>query len=867
PIDVSGRSWLLTAHPTGAFQGGPPAWPAWVVLAAGLLFTLLVCVYVDTVQRRTAQVESLVAARTEELTHEVAERRRAEEALQRQTALLENILDGMGEGLVVSDTEGNFLVFNRAAERIIGVGATPGGIEHWPDTYGVFLPDGVTPFPAEELPLARAARGEELTEVELFLRNAGVPEGVFASFSGRPLRSAEGTLLGGIVVLRDVTERRRAETELRIAKEAAEAANREKSGFLARMSHEIRTPMNGVLGMLDLTLRTELTDRQRDLVGTARSSARTLLRLLNDLLDFSRLEADRLELESVPFELRETVGDVMKSLASLASVGSEKKLELAHYVRPDVPDGWLGDPGRLSQIFVNLVGNAIKFTSRGEVVVRVERAEEQEDGPSMLLHVSVSDTGMGIPPDKLSSIFEAFSQADTSMTRRFGGTGLGLSIAARLVELMGGRIWAESTAGRGSTFHFTISLIRHEGAPAVAAAVARLPDIQGLSVLVVDDHAVNRRILDELLASWGLRPAMAASGAEALAELRRASQAGEPYPLVVLDHRMPDMDGIRVAECIRQTQELAGAIILMLSSAEDQIGAPLCGELGIATCLTKPIKESELLEALLEALGTVAPPAAMPGGDPPERTSRPLRILVAEDNPVNRRVVESVLDQRGHMPVLAGNGREAVAALERDAFDVVLMDIQMPEMDGFEATTAIRAREASPGSRGGHVPILAMTAHALQGDRERCLAAGMDGYLAKPIHFDELIELVESSAPPKRLGPGGGLAAAGLAGNASLLKELTGLFLADSSRLLAEIRDAVARQDGPGLKQAAHRLHGSAGYFTAHHTVELARDLEKLGEAGGDFGPRADQLCQELAEELDRVGRELGLTPKPRPQA
>jgi len=862
PIEVSGRTWLLAARPIGAFQGGQPAWPAWAVLAAGLLFTLLICAYVDTVLRRTAQIESLVGARTRELTHEVAERRKTEEALQRQTAMLEAILDGMGEGLVVADTAGNFLVFNRAAERIAGIGATPGGVEKWPATYGVFLPDAVTPYPAEELALARAARGEETNDVEQFLRNPRVPQGVYLNVSGRPLRSADGTLLGGVVVFRDVTERRRAEAELRLAKEAAEAASREKSGFLARMSHEIRTPMNGVLGMLDLALRTDLTARQRELVGTARSSAQALLRLLNDLLDFSRLEADRLELESVPFELRETVGDVMKSLAPL---GSEKRLELAHYVRPDVPDVWLGDPGRFSQILVNLVGNAIKFTSRGEVVVRVERAHQEEekdgDAPAMTLHISVADTGIGIPPDKLRSIFEAFSQADTSMTRRFGGTGLGLAIAARLAEMMGGKIWAESAVDRGSTFHFTVSLVRHERAPAVAAAPARLPDIRGLSVLVVDDNAVNRRILDELLASWGLRPALAASGGEALADLRRAAQAGEPYPLVVLDHRMPDLDGLRVAERIRQAPELAGAIILMLSSAEDQVGAARCGELGIATCLTKPIKESELLEALFEALGAALPSREVPDATPLGTSSRPLRILVAEYNPVNRHVVESVLDERGHKPVLAVNGREAVAALEREVFDVVLMDIQMPEMDGFEATAAIRSREALSG---GHVPILAMTAHALQGDRERCLAVGMDGYLAKPIHFGELIELVESSAAPARPGPGAGLAAAGLAGNDGLLKRLTGLFIADSKRLHAEIRDAIAQRDGPALKRAAHSLRGSAGYFTVHRTLELAQCLENLGESG-DFSPLADQLCQDLVEELIRVEQELGHSSRAEP--
>jgi PAS domain S-box-containing protein len=848
-IGVSGRTWSLVARPTRAFHSGQPVWPSWAALAAGGLLTLLVCAYVDTVLRRTGQVEREVAARTKELTHEVAERRKTEEALRRQTALLESVVDSMGEGLVVCDTTGKFLLFNRSAESIAGIGATPVGAEQWPATYGVFLPDTVTPFPADELPLVRAARGEESSEVEQFLRNAAVPQGVYVSVSGRPLRDADGTLLGGIVLFRDVTERRRAEAELRAAKEAAEAASREKSGFLARMSHEIRTPMNGVIGMLELALRTDLTARQRELLGTARASAQTLLRLLNDLLDFSRLEADRLELENVPFELRETVGDVMKSLAPLSA---DKGLELAHYVRPDVPDPWRGDPGRLSQILVNLVGNAIKFTAHGEVVVRVDREPADGDGPSTLLHFSVADTGIGIPSEKLHSIFAAFSQADTSTTRRFGGTGLGLAIAARLVEMMGGRIWAESEVGRGSTFHFTVSLVPHEG---MLPSPARLPDVQDLPVLVVDDHPVNRRILGELLASWRLRPATAASGGEGIAELRRAAQVGEPYPLVVLDHMMPDMDGIMVAERIRQTPELAGAIILMLSSADDRVGAERCGELGIAVCLTKPIKESELLEALLKAVGAVSPPAReTPAPAPLERTSRPLRVLVAEDNPVNQRVVTAVLEQRGHTPVLAGNGREAVAALEREDFDVVLMDVQMPEMDGFEATAAIRAREASAG---GHIPILAMTAHALQGDRERCLAAGMDGYLAKPIRSDELLDLLESAVPLQRgFGPGAGLAAAGLAGNAGLLKELVNLFLADAARLLAEIRDAIARQDGGALERAAHRLRGSAGYFTAQRTLDLARRLEQLGKAG-DFGPATDRLCQDLAEELARVEQEL----------
>ena len=836
-----------------------PAWLPWTVLTAGLLLTLVAGAAVDAILRRAAQVERLVAARTEELSHEIAERRKTEEALLRQTTLLESILDSMGEGLVVCDTDGKFLVFNRVAERIIGLGATPAGMDQWSDTFGVFRSDAVTPFPADELPLVLAARGEESTDVEQFLRNAMVPEGVFVSVTGRPLRDAEGTLLGGVVVLRDVTERKKIEAErrriseeLQGAKEAAEAASREKSDFLARMSHEIRTPMNGVIGMLDLILRTEMSDRQRDLAGIARTSAETLLRVLNDILDFSRIEAGHLELESIAFSLREMVGDVMKSLASL---GHDKGLELAHHVAPRVPDTWLGDPGRLRQILVNLVGNAIKFTERGEIVVWVDQEPADESTDGKLLHFTVGDSGIGIPADKLGPIFSAFSQADTSTTRRFGGTGLGLAIASRLVELMAGRIWAESDVGRGSTFHFTARL------PLAADAILpppRVPDLEELPILVVDDNAVNRRILSELLASWGLWPAMAASGVEALAELRRAAAEGEPYPLVMLDYMMPDLDGVTVAEQIRHTPELAGAIILMLSSADRPVAAERCRELGIALCLVKPVKESELLEAFVTALETTGAytraidvPAAREAGAPS------LRVLVAEDNPVNQRVVESILEHRGHTPRLTANGREALAAWEREGFDVVLMDVQMPEMDGFQATAAIRSREESTGA---HIPIIALTAHALKGYRERCLAAGMDAYLAKPIRSEELIELIESLARPgdgkAHFPPDAGPETAGKDGRGIGRKDLGHLFIADAARLRDEMGDAIARRDGPALQAAAHTLRGSAGYFAAHRTLELSARLEQLGRTG-DFNPETEQAHQELGEELDRLARVL----------
>ena len=485
--------------------------------------------------------------------------------------------------------------------------------------------------------------------------------------------------------------------------------------------------------------------------------------------------------------------------------------------------------------------------------------QETPDGGEgqRLLRFSVADTGIGIPPDKLETVFAAFSQADTSTTRRFGGTGLGLAIAARLVELMAGRLWVESEVGRGSTFHFTVRLPLYDEA---MPPPPRLPDLRDLSVLVVDDNAVNRRILGELLASWGLRPVMVASGAEALAELQRRAAAGEPHPLVVLDYMMPDMDGIAVAERIQSAPELTGAIILMLSSADSPVAAERCKELKIALCLIKPVKESELLEAIITALGTAGPrvrtvgvPAALAG------SSRPLRILVAEDNPVNQRVVQTLLEHRGHTPVLTANGREALAALDREVFDVVLMDVQMPEMDGFQATAEIRAREKTTGA---HVPIVALTAHALKGDRERCLAAGMDGYLAKPIRSEELIELVESIASrrgPAAARPGtasdGGKDDLSAAGKADL-RRLGPLFVADAARLRDEMRDAIARRDGEALQRAAHTLRGTAGYFAAHRTLELASRLEQLGKAG-DFTADTDRACQELTAELARLERTL----------
>ncbi len=463
-----------------------------------------------------------------------------------------------------------------------------------------------------------------------------------------------------------------------------------------------------------------------------RSSAEALLTVINDVLDFSKIEAGKLDLDPVPFGLRDCVGDALKSLAFRAHA---KGLELACETAADVPDALVGDPGRLRQVLLNIAGNAIKFTEAGEVVVRIGLASRGEGRAA--LHFAVTDTGIGIPADKMEAIFAPFEQADGTTTRKYGGTGLGLTISARLVAMMGGRVWVESEVGKGSTFHFTAEFGTAEG-PAASRPSADPAAVRGLPALVIDDNATNRRILEATLRGWGMRPTCADGGKAGLAELRRAASAGDPYRVVLLDLMMPGVDGFAVVDEVRSSPGLTQATILMLSSADRKGDAALCRQLGASRYLTKPVKQSELLEAILDALRGSAPaaPAAPARPAPPApATGRPLRLLVAEDNPVNQRLAIRLLEKQGHAVVVAGNGRQALEALAREAFDAVLMDVQMPEMGGLEATAAIRARERGTGRR---VPIVAMTAHAMTGDRERCLEAGMDGYVSKPIQAKEL---------------------------------------------------------------------------------------------------------------------------------
>ncbi len=664
---------------------------------------------------------------------DVTERHQAEEALRTNEMRYRTLFDSSRDAIMILDPQDGFLNGNAAALDLFGCGTEAEFTASSPiDLSPPYQPDGQpSGSKAQEMISIALEKGSHFFDWKH--RRLGGTE-FYATVLLTRMELEGRQLLQATV--RDVTDQRLAAEALQAAKEAAEEASRAKSDFLARMSHEIRTPMNAIIGMTELVLDTHLETVQHEYLSMVRDASDSLLEIINDILDFSKIEAGRLELSRAPFRLREGLGDTLKTLAVRAA---DKELELASRIAPDVPERLIGDLGRLRQIVINLVGNAVKFTEKGEVVLEVEL--QDRSGDQVTLHFVVHDTGIGIPKDKAGSIFEAFEQIARFSTRRHGGTGLGLAICRRLVEMMGGRVWVESDLGQGSHFHFTVQLCAasQQGDDWLSDGIGRL---SGTRVLVVDDNSTNRRILEEWLRGWSMDSVMEEKPDRVIDLLRAAYEQRHPFELLLSDVQMPDMDGFTLVEEIRKIENFNSTIIIMLTSSEQPGDLHRCEQLRVESSLLKPVKQRELFDAITHALlgdHRQAKKRRRSAPSPMAHKLRPLQVLLAEDSAMNQKLAIALLEKHGHTVTVVGNGGDAVEAVRNDAYELVLMDVQMPEMDGLEATRTIRMDEARTKR---HVPIVAMTAHAMKGDQERCLAAGMDGYVAKPVRAEQLFATI-----------------------------------------------------------------------------------------------------------------------------
>src|SRR5215831_15639595 len=822
-------------------------------------------------ERETAlqQAHDLLETRVEERTHdlknEIEERQQAERNLAERTAFLDSLIATSPLAIVGINAEDRIRTVNPAYEKLF--------MRKAHDVIGLPVGEVIRAVDGDrEVSANRDQIGKGQAVHSITRRQRGDGTFVDVELQLVPIL-AQGKFAGAVAMYQDITERKRAEEALLRAKEAAEATSQAKSDFLANMSHEIRTPMNGIIGMTELALDTSLTTEQREYLMLVKTSADSLLTLINDILDFSKIEAGKLDIDVIEYSFAESIGETLKALGYRAH---QKGLELAWRVNPNVPARLRGDMGRLRQVIVNLVGNALKFTEHGEVVVEADK--ESEDDQGIIVHFRVRDTGIGISKEKQALIFEAFTQADTSTTRQYGGTGLGLAITEKLVKLMGGRIWVESVLGKGSTFHFTSRFGFAENLNAIRNTDPQV--LQNCPALIVDDNQTNRIILVEMLSAWGMRPEAVEGPEAALTVLDRHERENRQVQIIISDMQMPGMDGLALGEKIRKNPALSKIPIIFLSSSAQHGETLRARALGCAAYLTKPIQPSELFDAMLEALSRT--PAAE--AKPKEATTAPAakatgkKILLAEDNPVNRKLAKTLLEKHGHTVLIAENGREALDVLARETVDLVLMDVQMPLLDGLDATRTVRESEKKTG---GHLHIIALTAHAMKGDRERCLEAGADDYLTKPIQTPALlaaldraqtrVPAVAPTAPATAAAPAPkspeapmtkqesaldlAMALERVEGDRELLEELAQMFAEESERNIAEIHAAFNAGDVKVLERLAHTVKGSASNIGAMSVAQAALALEEKARAE-DLSSGA-VLIAAVEAELGRLRPEL----------